>query len=73
MIYVLSKNKKNVTFFYLKITIFIAVKYYSVLYGRVIIMELYIMLLFQVVSMIFALWEPIPPSVVNLAQVDFGN
>ena len=34
-IYVLSKNKKNVTFFHLKITIFTAVKYCSILHGHV--------------------------------------
>ena len=34
-IYVLSNNKQNITFFHLKIIIFTAVKYYSILYGRV--------------------------------------
>ena len=37
-IYVLSKNKKNVTLLHLKIIIFTAVKYRSLLYGRVIVM-----------------------------------
>ena len=38
IIYVLSKNKKNVTFFHLKITIFTAVKYCSILHGYVCVM-----------------------------------
>ena len=37
-IYVLSKNKKTITIFHLKVIIFIAVKYYSILYGRVFVM-----------------------------------
>ena len=37
-IYVLSKNKKNITFFQLKITIFTAVKYCSILHGHVCVM-----------------------------------
>ena len=39
-IYVLSKNKKNVSFFHLKITIFTAVKYCSILHGHVCVMYL---------------------------------
>ena len=35
---VLSKNKENITIFHLKIIIFTAVKYYSILYGRVFVM-----------------------------------
>ena len=37
-IYILSKNKENITIFHLKIIIFTAVKYYSILYGRVFVM-----------------------------------
>ena len=37
---VLSKNKKNVTFFLQKITIFTAMKYCSILHGHVCIMSL---------------------------------
>ena len=36
--YVLSKNKKNITIFHLKIIIFTAVKNCSILYGRVFVM-----------------------------------
>ena len=39
MIYVLSKNKKKVTFFHLKIQVFTAVKNCSILHGRVIVMS----------------------------------
>ena len=38
MIYVLSKYKKNITTFHLKITIFTAVKNRSILHRRVIVM-----------------------------------
>ena len=38
-IYVLSKNKKIITFFHLKITIFTAVKYCYILYGHVCVMS----------------------------------
>ena len=37
-IYVLSKNTKNITIFHLKIIIFIAVKFCSILHGRVCVM-----------------------------------
>ena len=37
---VLSKNKKNITTFHQKIFIFTAVKYYSILYGRVFVKHL---------------------------------
>ena len=37
---VLSKNKKNITCFYLKIIIFIAVKYCSILHGHFCVMSL---------------------------------
>ena len=33
-----AKIRKNVTIFHLKISIFTAVKYYSILYGRVFVM-----------------------------------
>ena len=36
--YVLSKNKKNVTFFHLKIQVFTALKYCSIWHGRVFVM-----------------------------------
>ena len=39
MIYVLSKNKKIITFFHLKIIIFTAVKYQSILHRRVFVMN----------------------------------
>ena len=39
MIYVLSKNKKNITICHLKINIFTAVTYRNILYGRVILMH----------------------------------
>ena len=39
---ILSKNKKNITIFHLKIIIFTAVKYYSILYGRVILMYVFV-------------------------------
>ena len=38
-IYVLSKNKKLITIFHLKIIIFIAVKYCCILHGHVCVME----------------------------------
>ena len=38
---ILSKHKKNITFFYLKITIFTAVKYCSILHGDVVRNVLY--------------------------------
>ena len=38
MIYVLSKNKKNITIFHLKIIIFTATKYCRILHGRVCVM-----------------------------------
>ena len=38
-IYVLSKNKKNITICHLKINIFTAVTYRNILYGRVIVMH----------------------------------
>ena len=37
-IYVLSKNKKTITIFHLKIIIFTAVKYCCILHGRVFVM-----------------------------------
>ena len=39
MVYVLSKNKKNITIFHLKIIIFTAVKNCCILHGRVIVMR----------------------------------
>ena len=36
---VMSKNKKNITFFHLKIIIFTAVKYHSILRRRVFVMQ----------------------------------
>ena len=39
-IYVLSKNKKNIRIFHLKIIIFIAVKYCRILHGHVCVMTL---------------------------------
>ena len=38
-IYVLSKHKKNITIFHLKINIFTAVTYRNILYGRVVVMH----------------------------------
>ena len=38
-IYALSKNKKNITIFHLKISIFTAVENRSMLHGRVFVME----------------------------------
>ena len=38
LIYVLSKNKKNITIFYLKIIIFTALKYCSILHDPVFVM-----------------------------------
>ena len=38
-IYVLSKNKKNITIFHLKITIFTAFKNRCILHGRVFVMS----------------------------------
>ena len=35
-----EQNRKNITLFHLKIIIFTAVKYYSILYGRVFVMGL---------------------------------
>ena len=40
-IYVLSKYKKNITFFHLKIIIFTAVKNCSILNGRVFVMSVF--------------------------------
>ena len=37
--YVLSKNKKKVTFFHLKLQVFTAMKNCSILHGRVIVMS----------------------------------
>ena len=49
--YVLSKNKKNVTFFHLKIQVFTPVKYCSILHGRVFI-----------IGRILVLTEPVPDN-----------
>ena len=39
-IYVLSKNKKSISFFHLKIIIFTAMKNHSILHGHVIVIKL---------------------------------
>ena len=41
MIYVLRKNKKNITIFHLKIIILKAVKYCCILHRRVIVMSIF--------------------------------
>ena len=44
---VLSKNKKNITIFQLKINIFTVVKNYSILHGRVCIMKAALVMVFS--------------------------
>ena len=56
-IYVLSKNKKNIAIFHLKIIIFTAVKYYSILYGRVFVMIIMIIHLFSWLEKICAMTD----------------
>ena len=56
--FVLSKNKKISHFLQLKISIFTAVKYYSILYGRVIVISCYYTETFKPLASLSLLFSP---------------